>query len=612
MPQTLSRTLLLAGRSGLAHGALYGAAISWLHVRLNGLDSVLGSLSTLAFCVVVYGALAAIIAVAAATAWRLWRTWRSRSRPGHGSTREGAVWPGAYLWSLVYWVPALLYGLTYDQTWLVHPQGAWGMGLYLLIAASFIAALCAGLATVWSALIRRVAERALWARGAVGLAAAILILHFVTPIVTAGWGRRVEPPLRVAAGDVEVVGSATERPPVVVVGLDGLDPRVLDRLIAEGKMPNFERARSEGILSPLATLPDANSAVIWSSIYTGRKPEVHGVLDFYRVRLPSTGEGLFPVHRTFFKELADRLGFLGVTRQISVTRSSLRAFPYWEIADHFGLSIGVVDGYLCSYPALVPDTPGSYFLSYGLDSFAGLLDGKIADAKDLPLFVQPVDLLGPGRLPRAPDFDWQSQTLLELLRSHPQPRLVNLYAHEPDAVQHAHWREFEPDRYFGAHAAAGGGPIAEMYGRFDRFLGELRAAIDPRTALIVVSDHGHSPSLVHALDTQHRHGPPGVMLLVGGPFRRGGADAGAVDAPAVDATVYDVFPTVLHLLGLPVPEDAAGRVLVETLGPDFVSRWPVRTIPGYEGLWRPPTQRLERGAALDRLELEKLKKMGYL
>jgi hypothetical protein len=38
-------------------------------------------------------------------------------------------------------------------------------------------------------------------------------------------------------------------------------------------------------------------------------------------------------------------------------------------------------------------------------------------------------------------------------------------------------------------------------------------------------------------------------------------------------------PTVLHLLGLPVPEDMDGRVLIEALASDFVTGRPVQVAP---------------------------------
>jgi predicted AlkP superfamily phosphohydrolase/phosphomutase len=43
------------------------------------------------------------------------------------------------------------------------------------------------------------------------------------------------------------------------------------------------------------------------------------------------------------------------------------------------------------------------------------------------------------------------------------------------------------------------------------------------------------------------------------------------------AQIIDVAPTVLHLLGLPVPQDMDGRVMVEALEPSYLSVHPVQT-----------------------------------
>src|SRR5262245_23555866 len=40
--------------------------------------------------------------------------------------------------------------------------------------------------------------------------------------------------------------AASPASPVVVLGIDGLDPDVVDRLVSEGQMPNFARLRREG------------------------------------------------------------------------------------------------------------------------------------------------------------------------------------------------------------------------------------------------------------------------------------------------------------------------------------------------------------------------------
>src|SRR6185295_1891070 len=81
--------------------------------------------------------------------------------------------------------------------------------------------------------------------------------------------------------------------------------------------------------------------------------------------------------------------------------------------------------------------------------------------------------------------------------------------------------------------------VARFYRELDGFLGRLRARLQPGTVLAVVSDHGHSPTIFHSMDTQHRHGPPGILLLHGGPVRAGSLPA--------SAGVLDVYPTLLYL-----------------------------------------------------------------
>src|SRR5690348_7875677 len=56
---------------------------------------------------------------------------------------------------------------------------------------------------------------------------------------------------------------------VIVVGLDGLDPRQCERLIEEGKLPNLARLRSSGTSRPLQSTCPPISPVAWSTFLTG-------------------------------------------------------------------------------------------------------------------------------------------------------------------------------------------------------------------------------------------------------------------------------------------------------------------------------------------------------
>jgi arylsulfatase A-like enzyme len=99
-------------------------------------------------------------------------------------------------------------------------------------------------------------------------------------------------------------------------------------------------------------------------------------------------------------------------------------------------------------------------------------------------------------------------------------------------------------------------PTARRTAELSRWLGEGHDAVAEL-------------ALVGATGTHH---PDGVLIAAGGPIVQG-AD--------FSAELYDITPTVLALLGLPVAEDMPGRVLSELIDRSFLDRHPVRRIPSY-------------------------------
>ncbi|MFN8574355.1 MAG: alkaline phosphatase family protein [Gemmatimonadaceae bacterium] len=74
---------------------------------------------------------------------------------------------------------------------------------------------------------------------------------------------------------------------VVVVGLDGLEPKIVDRLLQAGELPNLARLRASGGYGRVATTLPAQTPVAWSTFSTGTNPGGHGIYDFLR-RDPDT------------------------------------------------------------------------------------------------------------------------------------------------------------------------------------------------------------------------------------------------------------------------------------------------------------------------------------
>ena len=142
-----------------------------------------------------------------------------------------------------------------------------------------------------------------------GTAAAVLLGALCGPACrrAAGDAPRRRPPAPNAPSSVAASGAAplavedadsatrtrrapAARAPVIWLGLDGLDWELLDRLVAEGRMPNWKRLTAEGYSARLQSFMPA--ALARSSGRPSRRasgPDVHRVLDFQEVD-PASGQ----------------------------------------------------------------------------------------------------------------------------------------------------------------------------------------------------------------------------------------------------------------------------------------------------------------------------------
>jgi predicted AlkP superfamily phosphohydrolase/phosphomutase len=73
----------------------------------------------------------------------------------------------------------------------------------------------------------------------------------------------------------------------IVIGLDGLEPSIVEAMLEHGELPAFARLRQMGSYVRLATTYPAQTPVAWSSFATGTNPGAHGIFDFVR-RDPNT------------------------------------------------------------------------------------------------------------------------------------------------------------------------------------------------------------------------------------------------------------------------------------------------------------------------------------
>jgi len=71
--------------------------------------------------------------------------------------------------------------------------------------------------------------------------------------------------------------------PVVVLGFDGVDPKLVAKWTGEGHLPNIQKLMRTGTVQSLGTTDPPESPVAWATFATGTNPGKHGIFDFLRV-----------------------------------------------------------------------------------------------------------------------------------------------------------------------------------------------------------------------------------------------------------------------------------------------------------------------------------------
>jgi predicted AlkP superfamily phosphohydrolase/phosphomutase len=123
---------------------------------------------------------------------------------------------------------------------------------------------------------------------------------------------------------------------LVILGFDGQDPRLTDRYLQGGNLPNFRTLAEKGSYSRLGTTFPSVSPVAWSSFSTGTNPARHNIFDFlnrdrrtYLPTLSSTQIG--PAERML------RVGRFRIPLTKPVLRTLRKSRPFWSILGAHGI-----------------------------------------------------------------------------------------------------------------------------------------------------------------------------------------------------------------------------------------------------------------------------------
>ncbi|HEV8581336.1 MAG TPA: alkaline phosphatase family protein [Thermoanaerobaculia bacterium] len=74
---------------------------------------------------------------------------------------------------------------------------------------------------------------------------------------------------------------------LIILGFDGVDAKLTQQWMDEGKLPNLAKLRAQGTFTPLRPTIPSQTPVSWSTFSTGLNPGRHGVFDFLK-RDPAT------------------------------------------------------------------------------------------------------------------------------------------------------------------------------------------------------------------------------------------------------------------------------------------------------------------------------------
>jgi len=381
--------------------------------------------------------------------------------------------------------------------------------------------------------------------------------------------------IKMSGGEEEpapVVVSGTGEASLLVIGIQGLEGSMLERLSAEGRLPNLTRLIDGGAMGGYSTLGRHTDArIVWTSLVTGMLPENQGVGG---KRLSRRGEmvdaPLMPKART--------VGALWTYLAEAGEKSAVLGWPgTWPVEEIDGIMVGPHSTY-----ALERFHGGRHEDAVSPVSEYDRLDPLMLDSdrfvrRDLERFVNMESTQGLESLvgqnyvvlSGAVAADRSVVDVAALLASEGDISSFFVCFAGVDAVSQRFWHYMETEaievvdvsedtrRMLEGQIEALGTTVERYYEHTDEMVGELVDLTGEGATVVVLTDHGYGGISLDAsgmpLVGMDMHSEEALMIAAG-PRVAAGATAG-------HGELIDVAPTIMATAGLDVPDGLDGQVL---------------------------------------------------
>jgi predicted AlkP superfamily phosphohydrolase/phosphomutase len=127
---------------------------------------------------------------------------------------------------------------------------------------------------------------------------------------------------------------------VVVIGFDGMDPILSERMMNAGDLPNLDKLRKNNGYSVLGTSTPPQSPVAWANFINGADPGSHGIFDFIHRHPEKQFGGLF-------LSTSETVGGKTVLKR--------QGTPFWDYLDEAGIKSVFYD-----LPSNYPPSPSKH------------------------------------------------------------------------------------------------------------------------------------------------------------------------------------------------------------------------------------------------------------